>query len=209
MRFRTSTSAAACVLAAGLAVSGCTSSSSSRTSSAPATSTTTSSQTGTATSTATSTPASTPASSASAQAAGSTCQAQNLSFALGAKTGTSAQETLAVVLTNKGSAACTMNGFPGVDLVGEANGQQGYSWPLERQTASYSRVTLAPGGTAHFNLIYLPSTPGDGTDISVDKMVITPPNDFTQAQVTWNQSVLLQDGATHPGTYISPVASGS
>jgi hypothetical protein len=204
MRFRTSTTTALCVLAAGLAVGGCTSSSSSSASGTPATSAST--QTGAATSTATSTPASSP----SAQAAGSgACQAQNLSFALGAKTGTSAQSTQAVVLTNKGSAACTMTGFPGVDLVGAANGQQNYSWPLVRQTVSYSQVTLAPGGTAHFNLIYLPSTPGDGTDIAVAKMVITPPNTYTQAQLTWNQSVLLQDAATHPGTYISPVASGA
>jgi hypothetical protein len=205
MRFRTSTTTALCVLAAGLAVGGCTSSSSSSASGTPATSAST--QTGAATSTATSTPASSP----STQAAGSggACQAQNLSFALGAKTGTSGQSTQAVVLTNKGSAACTMTGFPGVDLVGAANGQQNYSWPLERQTVSYSRVTLPPGGTAHFNLIYLPSTPGDGTDITVAKMVITPPNTYTQAQLTWNQSVLLQDAATHPGTYISPVASGA
>jgi hypothetical protein len=37
---------------------------------------------------------------------------------------------------------------------------------------------------------------------------VTPPNDFTHASVSWNQSVLLQDGATHPGTYIKPVVPG-
>jgi hypothetical protein len=39
--------------------------------------------------------------------------------------------------------------------------------------------------------------------------VITPPNDFTHAEVTWKQSVLLQDAATHPGTFITPVAPGA
>jgi len=39
--------------------------------------------------------------------------------------------------------------------------------------------------------------------------VITPPNDYTQAELTWNQAVVLQDAATHPGTYIMPVVSGS
>jgi hypothetical protein len=45
--------------------------------------------------------------------------------------------------------------------------------------------------------------------MTVNKLVITPPNDYTQAEVTWNQSVLLQDGATRPGTYITPVTAGS
>jgi len=43
----------------------------------------------------------------------------------------------------------------------------------------------------------------------VDKLVITPPNDSTHAELTWHQPVLLQDGATHPGTYISPVLPGA
>jgi hypothetical protein len=42
----------------------------------------------------------------------------------------------------------------------------------------------------------------------VSRLVITPPNAYTQAELTWNQSVVLQDGATHPGTYITPIAAG-
>ncbi len=143
---------------------------------------------------------------------GDTCQAENLSFALGAKTKTAhypGQTMQAVDLTNKGSSTCTMDGFPGVDLGGVARGQTDYSWPLDRQSASYSEVTLQPGRTAHFDLLYLPSAAGASGNITVVKMVVTPPNDYTQAEVTWNQSVLLQDGATHPGTYISPIVSGS
>lgn len=102
-----------------------------------------------------------------------------------------------------------MDGFPGVDLAGAANGQQNFTWSLERSSASYSQVTLRPGGTAHFDLVYLPGAANGSTDITVAKMVITPPNGYTQAEMTWNQSVLLQDGATHPGTYITPVVSGS
>jgi hypothetical protein len=132
-----------------------------------------------------------------------------LSFALGAKTGAAGQQTTQVVdLTNKGSSACTMQGFPGVDLVGSANGQQNYSWPLERSSASYAEVTLQHGGTAHFNLTYLPYASGDSTAIAVAKIVLTPPNTVTQAQLTWSQQVLLQDGATRPGTYIGPVTAG-
>jgi hypothetical protein len=69
-------------------------------------------------------------------------------------------------------------------------------------------VTLQPGGTAHFNLMYQPFASGDGMEIAVTKIVLTPPNTFTQAQLTWHQGVLLQDGATHPVTYIGPVTAG-
>jgi hypothetical protein len=133
-----------------------------------------------------------------------------LSFALGAKTGTAGgQMTQVVDLTNKGSAACTMTGFPGVDLVGVVNGQVNYSWSLVRSSVRYAQVTLQPGKSAHFDLTYLPHAASDGTEITVVKIVLTPPNTFTQAQVTWSQRVLLQDGATHPGTFIGPVTAGA
>ncbi|HEY1824321.1 MAG TPA: DUF4232 domain-containing protein [Trebonia sp.] len=207
MRFRKSVTASVCVFGLGLLTAGCSSGNSSSSSTTP------SASTGPATSAA---PASTAAASASAstsaQPAASTtaCSASGLSFALGTKTGPAGQQTTQVVdLTNKGSSACVMDGFPGVDLVGAANGQQNYSWPLERSSAKYSQVTLPPGGTAHFDLTYLPAAAGDSSDITVAKIVLTPPNTFTQAQLTWSQKVLLQDGATHPGTYIGPVTAGT
>jgi hypothetical protein len=89
---------------------------------------------------------------------------------------------------------------------------------LARASASYasqsqqgiSEVTLRPGGIAHFELRYLPGATGDGNRlINVTKMVITPPNDYNQAELTWHQDVILQDAATHPGTYLMPVVSGS
>lgn len=136
------------------------------------------------------------------------CQPANLSLAFGAKSG-STQVVLAVDLTNKGTAACTMRGFPGVDLVGSTSSQQDYRWSLARQSTSYSKVTLQPGQAAHFNLTYLPAAMGSGDNITVAKIVITPPNDFTQAEVIWNESVILQDGATSPGTYIGPITAGA
>jgi Domain of unknown function (DUF4232) len=151
--------------------------------------------------------AASPASSQQAHAAGGTCQAAQLSYTLGAVTGTS-QRAQVVDLSNKGSSACTLQGFPGVDLHGAANGQQNFTWSLVRQSARYSAVTLEPGQAGHFSLIYLPGTSAS-TDISVFKLVITPPNASTQAELIWNQSVVLQDGATHPGTYVTPVVAGS
>ena len=208
MRIHPSVAAAAGLAAAGFVVAGCSSSSSSPAS--PAATTPAASSSATAASTAQA--AAQPSSSSSAvpgQAAGTTtCQAGQLGYALGAVTGTAAQRTQVVDLTNKGSSACTLQGFPGVDLNGLANGQQNYTWSLERQSVSYAAVTLRPGESGHFSLIYLPGN-SVGGDMSVTKLVITPPNDYTQAEVTWNQSVVLQDGATHPGTYVTPVVLGS
>jgi hypothetical protein len=145
---------------------------------------------------------------AAGSASAARCQPGDLSLAFGAKSGTT-QVVLAVDLTNKGSSACTMRGFPGVDLIGATSSQQDYRWSLARQSASYSKVTLQPGQAAHFNLTYLPAAMGSGDNITVAKIVITPPNDLTQAQVSWNESVILQDGATSPGTYIGPVTAGA
>jgi len=149
-----------------------------------------------------------PANASSSASSGHTCQAAGLGFSFGVKTAAMGQITQVVNLTNKGASACTMRGFPGVNLVGQAFGKKNYTWPLERQTAKYSTVTLAPGKSAHFNLIYLIGVPGDGVNIAVHEIVVTPPNDYSHVVLRWNQSVLLQDGATHPGTFIGPVAAG-
>jgi uncharacterized protein DUF4232 len=226
MQSRLSMSVALCVFSVGLGVAGCSSASSASSSattspggsgsssSSPATTSPTDAGATAQAEAGTSTPA-----SSQAAASGSTCQPANLSFTLGTKMdGASTQPTQVVDMTNEGSSACTMEGFPGVNLVGVASGQQNYTWPMTRSSASnastsgqgISKVTLEPGGTAHFDLVYLPGVAGQGnTLIGVDKMVITPPNDYTHAELTWHQSVLLQDAATHPGTYIMPVASGS
>jgi hypothetical protein len=82
---------------------------------------------------------------------------------LGAKVGqiVTAQPTQVVDLTNEGASACTMEGFPGVDLVGVApDGEANYTWSLQRVSPAaaseihrgFTKVTLRPGGTAHFDL---------------------------------------------------------
>lgn len=220
MRLRTSTAVTACALAAGLTVAGCSSSGSGSSSAGSATTQATAQATTQPTPAAT---ASSAGASSTARAAGTAatqgsaphaqaavnCQPANLTLAFGGASGGTGQQTLAVDLTNKGSSACTMEGFPGVNLVGSADGKQDYTWPLLRSSASYSRVTLQPGKTAHFDLRYIPGVAGDGINITVATVVITPPNDYTHAELTWDKSVLLQDAATHPGTYVMPVAPGA
>jgi Protein of unknown function (DUF4232) len=209
MRFRKSTAVAVCVLAAGLAIGGYEASRSGGSPVGspvgPAAKASPSVRAGSAS----------PAAASSGTHAGvarGTCQPANLSFTLGATTnasGSQSQTTQTVDLTNKGSSACTMDGFPGVDLVGVARGQQDYSWSLARRSGGYSRVRLRPGGTAHFDVTYLPISSGNINSITVAKMVITPPDGDTQAELTWSPFMLLQDKATHAGTYISPIVPGS
>jgi hypothetical protein len=200
MRIRTYTAAAGCAVAVVLAASGCTSASSSNAADGSSTSASANASTGAS-------PTASSAQGAQA-AAGGECQAANLTFKLGLSSLDSTESAQVVDLTNSGSTSCTMDGFPGVDLVGVADGQTSYTWSLVRQSISYSPVTLQPGGTAHFDIHFLPDSSGSG-DIAVTKFVVTPPDTYTQAQVTWSQSIVLQDAATHPGTYISPIISGS
>ncbi|MFE2426225.1 DUF4232 domain-containing protein [Streptomyces sp. NPDC059373] len=133
------------------------------------------------------------------------CHTAGLTFSFGPGDGTVSssddQQKLAVVLKNKGSATCTLQGFPGVDLK-SADG----SWSLVRSSVTPKKATLAPGNSATFIISYLPWTKGSGTEFKATSVVVTPPNETTSATLTWpGGSVLLQDGATHPGTYTGPI----
>ncbi|WP_019074524.1 DUF4232 domain-containing protein [Streptomyces hokutonensis] len=136
----------------------------------------------------------------------SRCHTAGLGFSFGSGDGTISssddQQQLAVVLKNKTSAACTVQGFPGVDLK-----SSGGSWSLTRSGATPTKVTLAAGDSATFTISFLPWTQGSGTEFKATSVVVTPPNETTSATLTWpGGSVLLQDGATHPGTYTGPVS---
>jgi hypothetical protein len=151
----------------------------------------------------------------------SKCLPVNLSFALGNNRQTGQSQRVQVVdMTNHASSACTMEGFPGVDVIGDTSSQPSFDWTLVNSSANgIAKVTLQPGATAHFDLAYLSGdlASGGGSEnvISVQRMVITTPGQDNQSDATvqgslnWSQDVVLQDGATHPGTYIMPVASGS
>ena len=138
----------------------------------------------------------------------STCQTAKLGYALGAVRGTPDQRIQEVALINQTWSTCTLAGFPGVELVGTVHGKRDYGWNLRWESAKPQRVTLKPGKAAHFDITYLPAQRGDGTDIGVTKILITPPDDYHHAGLWWHQSVLLQDGATYPGTYVGPVMPG-
>ncbi|MFG2961147.1 DUF4232 domain-containing protein [Streptomyces sp. NPDC048291] len=137
----------------------------------------------------------------------SRCHTAGLGFSFGSGDGkvssSDDQQQLPVVLKNKTSAACTIQGFPGVDL-----NSSGGSWSLARSSATPEKVTLAAGDSATFTITFLPWTQDSGTEFKATSVVVTPPNETTSTTLAWpGGSVLLQDGATHPGTYTGPVGS--
>ncbi|WP_328556990.1 DUF4232 domain-containing protein [Streptomyces sp. NBC_00358] len=133
------------------------------------------------------------------------CHTAGLGFSFGSGDGkvssSDDQQRGAVVLKNKTSAACTLQGFPGVDLKSSSG-----SWSLTRSSVAPKKVTLPAGSSATFTITFLPWTQGSGTEFKATSVVVTPPNETTSATLAWpGGSLLLQDGATHPGTYTGPV----
>ncbi|MGW7412945.1 DUF4232 domain-containing protein [Streptomyces sp. NPDC054863] len=150
-------------------------------------------------------------------AASTHCTTAGLAFAVAPGSGAqevNSQGDITLTLTNKGTAPCSLNGYPGVDLVAAPTGTSDGTWSLGRETAKKPQhVTLKPGAESSFTITYLPySAEGNSKDaeFKVSKIVITPPGETHSTSLPWTfQPVLLQDGATHPGTYVGPVEPSS
>lgn len=215
--YRSMATTAALVLAGGLALAGCQPNNSSSTSGAStqpggAPSTGTSANGTSTTAAADSNPTAQSSGGSGGNGSGSggsaTCQPSDLNISLSGQNNVSGQIIQWIQLSNKTSKPCTMDGFAGVDLVGTADGKSGYDWPLERDSEHYSTVTLNPGEAAYFGIYYLPWSSGDGSKIDVTKIKLTPPNTTTTVTLPFSATILLQDAATHPGTYLTPIQLG-
>jgi hypothetical protein len=76
------------------------------------------------------------------------CATSHLAGSLGQGSGAAGTGYIPIILTNRGSTSCTIQGWPGVSAVGHGNGTQiGPAAILERNTP-HPTLTLAPGGTA-------------------------------------------------------------
>jgi Protein of unknown function (DUF4232) len=137
-------------------------------------------------------------------AAAARCHTAGLPVTLGAPQGPAGgQQTMSLAFTNTSSAACTMTGYPGVNLVAGS-----VQRALVRQSAAPEPAVLRPGGQAHSTLTILRWAAGDGTSFAPARIYVTPPDETTFATVDWPRGVILvrQDEATHPGTFIGPVS---
>lgn len=161
-----------------------------------------------------------------ASTAVSRCHTSDLTAHLGklvsnANTGS----TVELVYTNKSDHKCTMDGYGGVDLHGPSD-PNGTVFSLRRDPDVQGRdadrlpkptkVTLAPGGTAHTVITFGRYEPGDigslgSTRWVPTEIVSTPPNETTQLTTQWPTGipVLRDDGATVSHSYISPIESGA
>ncbi|WUH92593.1 DUF4232 domain-containing protein [Streptomyces sp. NBC_00433] len=114
------------------------------------------------------------------------------------------QQHLEVLMTNSSGSTCTVKGFPGVDL------KAADTWSLVRSSKPTPAVTLKPGGSAGFVITYLPWEAGSGVEFKAKTLVITPPDETTSVTLNWpGGSILRQDGATHPGTFVGPATTAS
>ncbi|WP_328323581.1 MULTISPECIES: DUF4232 domain-containing protein [unclassified Streptomyces] len=117
------------------------------------------------------------------------------------------QTQASVALTNISKRSCTLNGFPGVDMVGDQASDG--TWSLARSSKPTTTISLSPGDTTDFS-ITLGATTEKGAGAFVPGLVrITPPNEKTQFALKWpfGGAVTKQDGATHPATYVNPIGS--
>lgn len=79
------------------------------------------------------------------QAANAVCNASNLSGSAAPSNGAAGHTITTLTLTNKGSAPCTLNGYPGVSFVDAGGAIVGA--PASRTEAPTAPVTLQPGAS--------------------------------------------------------------
>lgn len=137
-----------------------------------------------------------------------------LKGSFGARTGSAGQSQVAVVLRNDGFAACTLRGFPEVELIGPADPDLGAVYALPRQQVAARTVVLRPGQKARFTLTWLPAEPGGPRWLPGYLRVVIPASAGSSASfplaLAWRLgAVMRQDGATHPGTFVGPLAAAA
>lgn len=140
------------------------------------------------------------------------CSTTNLRISFGrpAATGRTQQYRVRVLLLNHGPATCHMNGYPGMDLVGDGGDIRLH---VPRQAASHDTVRLAPGRSASFTLTYLlendQQIQGELGAWGPNRVVITAPGATTQQTLKWTLGPVDRFSTTPGhGTTLSPVRPG-
>ena len=108
--------------------------------------------------------------------------------------------------------SCRLSGFPDVELIGPVAPVYGSLYELPDQSGRSESVTLRPGSSAHALLTWLPSSSvrGSWTPGYVRVTVPTGSGTSDPMALPWRfGSVLRQDAATHPGSYIGPIRPGA
>ncbi|WP_369201694.1 DUF4232 domain-containing protein [Streptomyces sp. PU-14G] len=129
-----------------------------------------------------------------------TCKTANLDFRSSHGMG---EGDIVVTMKNTGGDACTLKGFPGVDLKSEDAGT-----PLSAQRSDLKSpvVNLQSGDETRFTLHYPPNTTG-GSGVDVTTMVVTPPNETHSTSLPVSINLPVQEGADQKVT-VDPVGTG-
>jgi Protein of unknown function (DUF4232) len=137
------------------------------------------------------------------------CPTANLRVDFGkpAATKVAYQHRVQITLVNLGHSACSMSGYPGLDLVGDGGQMR---LPVARAAQRYGTVILTPGQHASFALTYLLETPqevqGELGAWGPNTAVITAPGSVSHQTLTWRLGpVYWASIETGRGTYLSAV----
>ncbi|ASQ95901.1 DUF4232 domain-containing protein [Streptomyces sp. 11-1-2] len=109
--------------------------------------------------------------------------------------------TLIVDLKNTGSATCTLQGFPGVDLKSK-NG----TLSAKRSDLAAPKTSVKPGEETRFTLYYPPNTSG-GSGETFTTLVVTPPNETHSHSLPVSINVPVSDGSDS-AIKVDPVGTG-
>jgi hypothetical protein len=134
------------------------------------------------------TPASSPAPTVSpvVQTGPPGCQATGLSAKLGGSQGAAGTSYQVIVLTNTGSASCTLYGYPGVSFVTGLGGRQIGRPATKNPLVARSLITLTPGGMANVLLAVHDAGAYGCKIVAVHWLKIYPPGDFTSIYMNYD-----------------------
>ncbi|MEU5999308.1 DUF4232 domain-containing protein [Streptomyces sp. NPDC047197] len=129
-----------------------------------------------------------------------TCKTANLEFSTSHGMG---EGDLLVALKNTGGDACSLKGFPGVDLKADS-GPGGLS--AERSKLAAPAVALKSGETTRFTL-HTPRNDTGGSGLDITTIVVTPPNETHSKTLPVSLNLPVSDKAVATVT-VGPVGTG-
>ncbi|MFE6103885.1 DUF4232 domain-containing protein [Streptomyces laurentii] len=109
-----------------------------------------------------------------------------------------------LVSLKNNSDACSLKGFPGVDL----KTSDGDTFSAARSTNTPQEVVLGGGETTRFTL-HTPRNDTGGTGLRIVSIVVTPPNETHSKSLRIGLSLPVTDGSeSGPGVTVDPVGYG-
>jgi len=131
-------------------------------------------------------------------AASDACKTSQIDFSSSPGMG---EGTLLVNLKNTGSATCTLQGFPGVDLKSKDG-----AISADRTKDTPQKVSVKAGAETRFTLSYPPNTSG-GTGATFTSLSVTPPGETHSASVPATINIPASD-STASAIRVTPVGAG-